>query len=170
MPPDRAVQGIDHAVVLTRDVPRTAAFVTRWTGMDARPEGVLRAGGALGGAVALAPAPDLPPARIGAGAVHHIAFRVPDDAAQAALHRRLVDGGVRVSPVMDRDYFRSIYFREPGGVLLEIATDPPGFTRDEEADALGSALRVPAWLEPRRAEIEAVLAPLGSATPLEAAR
>jgi glyoxalase family protein len=93
----------------------------------------------------------------GAGAVHHVAWRTPDDAQQLAWREELSDAGVHVTPVMDRQYFRSIYFREPGGVLFEVATDPPGFLRDEAPEALGTRLMLPSWLEARRAEVEASL-------------
>jgi glyoxalase family protein len=98
--------------------------------------------------------PDAPPGRFGAGSVHHIAFRVADDQQQNAWRQKLVDIGYDVSPVMDRVYFHSIYFREPGGVLFEIATDPPGFTADESIDQLGTALRLPPWMEKARPQIE----------------
>jgi glyoxalase family protein len=97
------------------------------------------------------------PGLMAAGSVHHIAFRVPDDAQQSAWRERIVRLGYGVSPVMDRIYFRSIYFREPGGVLFEIATDPPGFTQDEEIDELGTTLRLPPWLEKARPQIEDIL-------------
>jgi len=98
--------------------------------------------------------------RISAGTVHHVAWRVAGDREQQAWHRELIAGGHHVSPIMDRQYFHSIYFREPGGVLFEIATDPPGMTTDESVARLGSGLRLPSWLEPSRAEIEAALPPL----------
>jgi hypothetical protein len=97
------------------------------------------------------------PARIAAGSVHHIAFRVLDDEQQMALRKKIVGLGCNVSPVMDRTYFHSIYFREPGGVLFEIATDPPGFTKDEAVDELGTHLCLPAWIEPARPQIEEIL-------------
>ena len=88
------------------------------------------------------------------GSVHHIAFAVPDRAAQLAVRKALVDTGYQVTPVIDRDYFWSIYFRTPGGVLFEVATDEPGFDRDEDAAHLGEALKLPRqhahlrdWLE-----------------------
>ena len=93
----------------------------------------------------------------GAGAVHHVAWRTGDDAQQLAWRRELIDKGLHVTPVMDRQYFHSIYFREPGGVLFEIATDPPGFLIDESLAELGSRLRLPPWIESRRAEVEAAL-------------
>ena len=93
----------------------------------------------------------------GWGTVHHVAFRVADDATQEAWRVRLSGAGYHVSAVRDRDYFRSIYFREPGGALLEIATDGPGFAADERPETLGESLRLPPFAEPHRAEIEAAL-------------
>jgi catechol 2,3-dioxygenase-like lactoylglutathione lyase family enzyme len=96
----------------------------------------------------------------GAGSVHHIAFRTADAKQQLAWREQIVNLGYNVSPVMDRTYFHSIYFREPGGVLFEIATDPPGFTLDESPDELGSKLRLPSWMEPSRPQIEKTLPPI----------
>ncbi len=101
--------------------------------------------------------PDGSPGRVAAGSVHHIAFRARDDAEQLVWRERLVDLGYNVTPVIDRIYFHSIYFREPGGVLFEIATDLPGFTLDESLNELGNQLRLPPWLEPTRSQIEEVL-------------
>ena len=101
--------------------------------------------------------PALPRGLSGAGTIHHVAFRVPDDAAQVAARTLLVSSGLQVSPVVDRAYFKSIYYREPGGVLFEIATDQPGFAIDEPVETLGSKLSLPPHLEPHRAEIEAAL-------------
>jgi glyoxalase family protein len=101
--------------------------------------------------------PDGSPGRVAAGSVHHIAFRARDAAEQLVWRERLVDLGYNVTPVIDRTYFHSIYFREPGGVLFEIATDPPGFTLDENIEELGNQLRLPPWLEPTRSQIEEVL-------------
>ena len=98
--------------------------------------------------------------QVAAGTVHHIAFRTANDEEQRAWREHLISLGYNVSPVMDRTYFHSIYFREPGGVLFEIATDPPGFTLDESLDALGENLRVPPWLEDARGEIERALPPI----------
>jgi glyoxalase family protein len=96
----------------------------------------------------------------GTGIVHHIAWRTPDDASELAARAELVRGGLNVSPVIDRNYFHSIYYREPGGVLFEIATDPPGFAVDEPSETLGSKLMLPEWLEPHRPVLEATLPPL----------
>lgn len=97
--------------------------------------------------------------RMGAGSVHHIAFRTTDDGAQLEWQQEL-SRYVSVTPVQDRTYFHSIYFREPGGVLFEIATDAPGFLIDEPAESLGEALRIPEWFEPQRGQIEARVLPL----------
>jgi hypothetical protein len=91
--------------------------------------------------------------------VHHIAFRAPDGQTQARWRQELVDAGVQVTEIIDRQYFTSIYFREPGGVLREIATDQPGFTVDEPLLELGRSLKLPPWLEPNREQIEAALPP-----------
>jgi glyoxalase family protein len=103
--------------------------------------------------------PDLPVARQGAGGVHHVAFRVPDSAYEAWAER-LVDLGIPNSGPVDRFYFRSLYFREPNGVLFELATDGPGFAVDEDPARLGEAVALPPFLEPRREEIVANLQPI----------
>ena len=102
----------------------------------------------------------MPHARHGAGQTHHVALAVPDAAAQLAWQERLASAGVHVTDVQDRHYFQSVYFHDPDGLLLELATPTPGFTIDEPLDALGTALRLPPWLEARRAELEAALTPL----------
>ena len=94
------------------------------------------------------------PARLGAGSVHHVAFAVPDGAAQLDVRKALVDTGHAVTPVIDRDYFRAIYFRTPGGVLFEVATNDPGFDRDEEPAHLGEALKLPSQHVHLRAYLE----------------
>src|SRR5437870_7167242 len=93
----------------------------------------------------------------GAGTVHHVAWRVPDDAAQLGVRERVTQAGLEPTPVIDRDYFHSVYFREPGGVLFELATNPPGFAIDEPVETLGESLKLPKQYEPNRSEIEAVL-------------
>lgn len=98
--------------------------------------------------------PGQPVGRMGAGSVHHVAFRTKDDAEQLAWQQTIAHVGLGVTEVKDRQYFHSIYFREPSGVLYEIATDPPGFTTDETVTELGSALKLPPWLEVHRSVIE----------------
>ena len=160
---EHAVRGI-HSVALTlADPTATAELLTDGMGLRALGEtpGRLRFGaggaGGLGRRVDLLPRPDAGVGRVAAGSVHHVAWRVAGDEAQESWRRRLGERGLGVTPVQDRSYFRSIYFREPGGVLFEIATDVPGFTADEPAADLGTALKLPAWLEAHRSRIESAL-------------
>lgn len=104
--------------------------------------------------------PSLPYARQSAGSVHHIAWRVTDDAAHQEWQMEIAKNGLGPTEIIDRFYFHSIYFREPGGVLYEIATDNPGFTVDESVEHLGSQLVLPPWYEPHRASIEKALPPI----------
>jgi glyoxalase family protein len=104
--------------------------------------------------------PDGRAGHVAAGSVHHIAFRAKDAAEQLQWREHLVELGYNVTPVIDRTYFHSIYFREPGGILFEIATVPPGFTLDEKLDELGMHLRLPPWMESARSQIERVLPPI----------
>ena len=120
--------------------------------------------GGPGTEVHVAVRPDAPRAHLGRGGVHHAAFRVPNDEVHAAWRERLAQVGLGVTPRIDRFYFRSIYFREPGGVLFEIATDGPGFTGDEDPEHLGERLSLPPFLEGRREEIERGLTPITPAT------
>jgi glyoxalase family protein len=104
--------------------------------------------------------PSLPLARQSAGSVHHIAWRTSDVTLQQVWRQSIADAGIPVTEILDRSYFHSIYFREPGGVLFEIATDQPGFRVDEALENLGTHLRLPAWLEEQREKIERVLPPI----------
>jgi catechol 2,3-dioxygenase-like lactoylglutathione lyase family enzyme len=104
--------------------------------------------------------PDAPRGSMGAGVVHHVAFRTSDDLQQQTWRKGLVGLKFNVSPVMDRSYFHSIYFREPGGVLFEIATDNPGFTADEPAEKLGTKLMLPPQFEAHRVQIERIVPPV----------
>jgi glyoxalase family protein len=104
--------------------------------------------------------PQIPMARMGAGSIHHIAFRTVDDNEQQEYLALLRGQGYSVSPVMDRQYFHSIYFRAPSGVLFEVATDAPGFLYDEPVSELGQSLKLPPWLEPSRVEIAQTLPPI----------
>jgi glyoxalase family protein len=107
--------------------------------------------------VDLVVSPDAPAARNGMGTVHHVAFAIGTAEEQLHLRAELVQLGYDVTPVRDRTYFQSIYFREPGGVLFEVATMSPGFTYDEPLDRLGTELKLPPWEEPHRPAIEAAL-------------
>lgn len=173
-PAQAAIRGF-HSVTLTESVETAPASVLvnlfgyRETGREANRIRYAAAPGAAhapGTIVDVLLQPELGPARGGTGTVHHVAFRTPDDTQQAAWLDRLRRANLHVSPVMDRDYFHSIYFREPGNVLFEIATDGPGFTLNEPVEALGTKIQLPAWLEPHRAEVERGLQPLRLAEPL----
>jgi glyoxalase family protein len=97
---------------------------------------------------------------IGVGTVHHVAWRTHSDEQQKMLRARIVKAGLNATPIIDRTYFHSVYFREPGGVLFEIATNPPGFAKDEKIEELGTHLMLPPWLEPMRKDLERVLPPV----------
>lgn len=116
-------------------------------------------GDALGNVIDLQIDPTAGHGRFGAGSVHHIAFRAKDDADQEAWREEIAKH-LQVTQILDRQYFHSIYFREPGGVLFELATDPPGFAIDETPEHLGEALKLPSWLEPQRELIEARVLPI----------
>jgi glyoxalase family protein len=118
--------------------------------------------GGPGAEVQVVEEPGAPRAHLGRGGVHHVAFRTPDDEEHAQWRERIRAAGLDVTPRIDRYYFRSIYFREPGGVLFEIATDGPGFTSDEDPAHLGERLALPPFLEEHRAQIEAGLMPIGA--------
>lgn len=160
-----------HSVTLTHaDSGRTSELLVsrmgyRETAREALPDGTLRvrhavADGGPGAYVDLVAAPSAPRGRPGVGTVHHVAFRVATDADELAAQAEWRAAGLQVSPLIDRNYFHSIYAREPGGVLFEIATDQPGFTIDEPVETLGTTLKLPAQYEPHRAEIESALEPL----------
>lgn len=165
VPADAAIRGFHGAQLLLADTAPTAGVlsvlgyeevgregsVTRFKARDARLAAIIdirEAKGFLAG-------------RMGRGSVHHLAFRAKDDQEQAEMRRRLVEEHkMHVTEQIDRNYFRSMYFKEPGGIIFEIATDQPGFAIDEPADKLGQTLALPPFLEARRAQIEAHLVPL----------
>lgn len=163
IPAEAAIRGF-HGVTLMLDrTENTGAILSDVFGFaEAGREGdttrYRAEGTALGGIVDLRAVGGFLPARMGRGSVHHLAFRAADDAAQAEMVRKLADNhGLRTTEQKNRDYFRSVYFREPGHVLFEIATDIPGFAVDEAEAALGTALKLPRFLEGHRAAIEAAL-------------
>jgi len=154
-----AIRGFHSLSLWEEGFQQTAELLSETLGFKLLHEGGGRfrfqaPGKAQGSLVDVFIQPNSQPGRMGAGIVHHVAWRTQDDESQLDWRRRLVDLGFNVTPVMDRQYFHSIYFREPGGVLFEIATDPPGFTLDEELENLGTQLRLPPWLEARREKIE----------------
>lgn len=162
IPAEHAIRGFHGVTLLLAEAGPTAAILDGVFGFrEAGREGSairLESGARIGGAVTLRAVGQFLPGRAGAGSVHHVAFRAADDAQQAEMAERVArEHGLSVTEQRDRNYFRSVYFREPGGVLFEIATDAPGFAVDEPAESLGQALKLPAFLEPHRASIEAVL-------------
>jgi glyoxalase family protein len=162
VPAGMAIRGLHSATILHRDQRPTADFFASALGFTIGPSDSGRyrfiAGeGGPGNVVDIVVDHAALPGRMGRGMIHHLAFRIADDEAELRIREHLLMGGWGVSPVRDRQYFHSIYFNEPGGVLLEVATDPPGFLIDEQRDSLGEALRLPPWFEPQRRSIEQAL-------------
>ena len=163
---EHAIRGFHSASLRLHDEGATAELL-KFMGYDEmdRAEGVRRFAITDGNGadfVDVETLPSVAPARPGAGSVHHIAFAVPDRAAQLEVRRALMDTGYIVTPVIDRDYFWAIYFRTPGGVLFEVATHEPGFTRDEDAGHLGEALKLPHQHAHLREKLEKFLEPIAN--------
>jgi glyoxalase family protein len=168
IPAEHAIRGFHGATLLLENAGPTGAILTDVLGFKEwgreGPRIRFKSGEAAGGLIDIHEAKGFLPGALGRGAVHHIAFRAADDEQQAAMARRLIENhGLHPTEQKDRNYFRSIYFREPGGILFEIATDAPGFTVDEPLATLGEALKLPGFLEPRRSALEAILPPLALA-------
>ena len=170
VPPEKGITGLGAVRFPVRALEATARFLTARLGFrkareyrsaDGNPVFVYGVGpGGPGAEVHLEHRPDAPFGHAGRGGVHHVAFRTPTGDEHKSWREQLAGSGVAVTPVIDRFYFRSIYFREPTGVLFEIATDGPGFASDEPREHLGERLSLPPFLEPRRSEIEAALKPI----------
>lgn len=165
VPAEYAIRGFHSATLTEEGYQKTADLLTETMGFQLLSEHGNRfryaaGSGEAGTRIDVLCAPEEPPGRVAVGTVHHIAFRTPDDEQQREWLTQLAGLGYNTSPVMDRQYFHSVYFREPGNILFEIATDPPGFAIDETPEALGSKLKLPPWLESSRADIEAILPPL----------
>lgn len=165
VPGEHAIRGQHSSVLTVEDGDRTVATLVEDLGMRVESElpdrTRLRAGpGGPGHLVDVVTDSRGEQGVVAGGTVHHIAFRVPDHATQELWRAHLVDRGHHVTKILDRQYFTSIYFREPGGVLLEVATDTPGFDVDEPLLELGRALKLPPWLEPDREDIERSVRPV----------
>ncbi len=169
VPQEAGIRGLGAVELVVRDLEPTAWVLVEVLGFRVVEEREIDGGrlvafevgpGGPGTEVLVVERPSASQAHLGRGGVHHVAFRTPDDEEHAAWRERIRDMGLGVTPQIDRFYFRSIYFREPGGVLFEIATDGPGFATDEDATRLGERLSLPPFLEPRREEIEAGLEPI----------
>ena len=168
IPEDRQIRGLHSVRQVVRSAAGTRGLVVDLMGLvPASSEGewerfASREGGS-GTFLDIAERPQAARGEWGPGTVHHVAWRVGDSAEEMELREALVPAGHRPTPQIDRFWFRSVYFREPGGVLYELATEGPGFSVDEDPERLGESLILPPWLEPRRHEIEAQLPPLGEA-------
>lgn len=162
VPAESAIRGFHSSTLALTDAAATAAVLTdsmgyRLAGQSGHRARYTAAAGGPGTYVDLLTDPALPRGLNGAGTIHHVAFRVADAAQENSARDILLKSGLHVSPVIDRAYFKSIYYREPAGVLFEIATDGPGFAIDEPLEQLGTILGLPPHLEPHRVEIEAAL-------------
>lgn len=162
---DHAIRGFEGVTLRLPDGARTREVLThalgyREAGSDGNALRYVSENADTAGTVDLISMPGTAPAQPGAGSVHHVAFAVSDDAAHARAREIVADMGLAVTPFIDRTYFHSIYFREPGGVLFEIATNNPGFTMDEPEGTLGQTLQLPPQHEHLRAHLEATLTPL----------
>jgi glyoxalase family protein len=165
VPERHQIRGFHSVRLWERDLAVTARFLRDALGFELMGEdgGWHRFGADGGGSGKWLEVRELPGERLGAwgtGAVHHVAFRVADDEEEIQVQQRVRAAGGSPTPVIDRFWFHSVYFKEPGGVLFEIATEEPGFTVDEDLAHLGERLILPPWLEPHRREIEAALTPL----------
>ncbi|HVY49953.1 MAG TPA: VOC family protein [Devosia sp.] len=164
VPADEAIRGFHSASLRLRDEGATEELL-RFMGYEVAEthEGIkrlVRPHGNGADILDLETLPGTPVAQLGAGSVHHIAFAVPTRADQLEVRKALMDTGYQLTPVIDRDYFFSVYFRTPGGVLFEIATNEPGFNRDEDTAHLGESLKLPRQHEHLRARLERTLEPL----------
>jgi glyoxalase family protein len=164
VPEAQALRGYHGVTLWLDEVEPTAVVLTdhmdyQFVGQEGNRYRYQGASNDIGLYVDILHRPGQPHGRFGAGSIHHIAFRTVDDAEQLAYLQRLRQTGLRVTPVQDRQYFHSIYFRTPGHVLFEVATDAPGFPYDEPIAELGTHLKLPSWLEPNRVQIEQVLPP-----------
>ena len=171
VPLEFAIRGFHSATLTEADHRETTGLLTdtmgfRLVAQDGNRFRYAADSGESAGIVDVLRAPEESPGHVLVGTVHHIAWRTADDEQQRNWRKELTRLGYGVSPVMDRKYFHSIYYREPGGILFEIATDPPGFAVDEAADELGSKLVLPAWLEPERKKLEGILPPLRLPVPV----
>ena len=166
VPAERQVRGLHTGRLWERDESTTVRFLTGVLGFTrlGSENGWTRYGFEdAAGAVDIREARDVPRGAWGVGSVHHLAWRVDDEEYQLAVRAQIEAAGIGATPVIDRFWFKSVYFREPGGVLFELATEGPGFATDEDPAHLGETLVLPPWLEPTRSQIEAVLPPLPAA-------
>ncbi len=159
---EHQIRGLHGARIRERTLPETTAFLTevmgfKHVGTEGGWHRYAVADGGSGAFIDVAEAPETPRGIWGTGSIHHLAWRVDDESHQLALRQRIEAAARQPTPVIDRFWFKSVYFTEPGGVLFELATDGPGFSVDEDPAHLGETLVLPPWLEPQRSRIHAVL-------------
>ena len=161
--PEVAIKGFGGAVLLTSQPEQTMQLLEQTMGLEkVGTEGDyvrFRSFGEIGNVIDVNKTP-VARGRMGVGVVHHIAWRATDDQDQLDWQRHVAQSGYQVTPVQDRNYFNAIYFRELGGILFEIATDPPGFAHDESVETMGEALKLPPQYEAQRSQIEQIVLPI----------
>lgn len=172
VPVERQIRGLHAARLWERDLQATASFLTEVLGFERVGEenGWVRFGVNGGGSGTILDIQEVPQEQMGewgVGSVHHIAWRLPDERQEMMMRQRVVEAGGHPTGLIDRFWFKSVYFREPGGVLFEFATEGPGFALDEDPTHLGERLILPPWLEEHRPQIEEVLPKLTAAVPGE---
>ena len=170
IPAEHAIRGLHSVTLMETNLERTSAMLTevlgfKFVGVEGNRSRFKLGDDGIATLVDVLTLPELTRGNIAVGSVHHVAWRTPGEEQQLAWREKLEKSGLSVTPVLDRQYFHSIYFREPGGILFEIATDPPGFAIDEPVEQLGTHLKLPPWLESERPMLEQTLRPI----PLHAA-
>jgi glyoxalase family protein len=164
VPPEHAIRGIAGVTLSVRSAEATTDFLVHLLGFEKNEEENGRRRyltmGSGGSFADILERPDRAVGQTAVGTVHHVAWRAPNEETQKVWREEIASRGFGITPLLDRKYFRSVYFREPGGVLFEIATDPPGFAVDEDKEHLGESLELPPWLEKDREWIEQALPPI----------
>ncbi len=173
VPVEKSIRGFDGVTLWVNELDSTIPILTNvfnyhFVGQEGNRYRYAAQEGTLGAIVDLVHLPNGSRAKFGGGSIHHIAFRAENEQHQLVLRSLVLQHGIGVTEVVDRQYFRSVYFRIPSGILFEIATDGPGFTVDESLETLGQSLKLPPWYENKRTEIETILPPINRSLKAEA--
>jgi glyoxalase family protein len=165
IPAEHAIRGLHSVTLMEANLERTSAMLTevlgfKFVGVEGNRSRFKLGDDGIATLVDVVTLRELTRGNIAVGSVHHVAWRTPGEEQQLAWREKLESSGISVTPVLDRQYFHSIYFKEPGGILFEIATDPPGFAIDEPVEQLGTHLKLPPWLESERPMLEQTLRPI----------
>ena len=165
IPAEHAIRGLHSVTLMEANLDRTSAMLTevlgfKFVGVEGNRSRFKLGDDGIATLVDVVTQRELTRGNIAVGSVHHVAWRTPGEEQQLAWREKLERSGISVTPVLDRQYFHSIYFKEPGGILFEIATDPPGFAIDEPVEQLGTHLKLPPWLESERPMLEQTLRPI----------